>query len=275
MKRPSFQFYPADWRNNAKLRRCSEAARGAWMDILCILHDSDEYGVLRWPLADVARSAGVSTRLAQELAAKDVLKGSDTGMSGFQYTPFHAGKAGETVTLIEPTQGPCWFCSRFVRDEWVRSRRGAGTQFNQDNQPPKQSPKVQPIPPIGERQGDGPTTSSPSSSAEESSLRSDIGASAGKPKRERKVLSSLPDDCPNQTDRDAAVEYWRDRGREDLCARLGDEVEAFRNHHRGKGDRMADWSAAWRTWRGNALKFNRAPLVSNSQFATAKILKVV
>lgn len=84
MKRPSFQFYPADWRNNAKLRRCSEAARGAWMDILCILHDSDEYGVLRWPLADVARSAGVSTRLAQELAAKDVLKGSDTGIPGFQ-----------------------------------------------------------------------------------------------------------------------------------------------------------------------------------------------
>jgi len=85
----------------------------------------------------------------------------------------------------------------------------------------------------------------------------------------------LPDDCPNQTDRDAAVEYWRDRGREDLCARLGDEVDAFRKHNRGKGDGMADWSAAWRTWRGNALKFNRAPVVSNSQFATAKILKVV
>lgn len=275
MKRPSFQFYPADWRNNAKLRRCSDAARGAWMDILCILHDSDEYGVLRWPLADIARSAGVSTRLAQELAAKDVLKGSDAGISAFQYTPFHAGKSGETVTLIEATTSPCWFCSRFVRDEWIRARRGSSTQFTADNQPPKVIPKPSPIPPIGERLGDGPTSSSSSSSAEETSLRSVIGASAGKPKRERKVLSSLPDDCPNETDREAAVEFWRARGREDLCARLGDEVEAFRDHHRGKGDRMADWSAAWRTWRGNALKFNRAPVVTQSSFPTAKILKVV
>jgi hypothetical protein len=28
MKRPAFQFYPSDWRNNANLRRCSPAARG-------------------------------------------------------------------------------------------------------------------------------------------------------------------------------------------------------------------------------------------------------
>ena len=51
MKRPSFQFYVADWRLDQKLRRCSPAARGVWIDILCLLHDSDEqYGVLRWPL---------------------------------------------------------------------------------------------------------------------------------------------------------------------------------------------------------------------------------
>jgi hypothetical protein len=58
MKRPSFQFYPADWRGNANLRRCSEAARGAWMDILCLLHDSDTYGIVRWPLVDLANAAG-------------------------------------------------------------------------------------------------------------------------------------------------------------------------------------------------------------------------
>jgi hypothetical protein len=56
LKRPSFQFYPADWKNNSKLRRCSEAARGAWVDILCLLNDCDEYGVCRWPLAELARA---------------------------------------------------------------------------------------------------------------------------------------------------------------------------------------------------------------------------
>src|SRR5579864_8434168 len=100
MNRPSFQFYPADWRNNAKLRRCSEAARGAWMDILCLLHDSDEYGVMRWPLADIARAAGVPLKLCRELALKEVLKGSDKKTEPFVYAPRHAGKDGESVVLI-------------------------------------------------------------------------------------------------------------------------------------------------------------------------------
>jgi hypothetical protein len=139
--RPSFQFYPADWRSNAKLRRCSEAGRGAWMDILCALHDSDEYGVLRWPLADVARAAGVPLKLARELVTKGVLKGDDSAAPDYIYTPRHAGKAGEPVTLVDAAGGPCWYCSRLVRDEWVRQRRGKGTQFTEDNQPPKGAPK--------------------------------------------------------------------------------------------------------------------------------------
>ena len=96
-ERPSFQFYPADWRGNANLRRCSEAARGAWMDILSVLHDSDEYGVVRWPLAELAQAAGVSLKSAKELAAKRVLKGDDQGAEPYIFTPRHAGKDGEAV----------------------------------------------------------------------------------------------------------------------------------------------------------------------------------
>ena len=174
MKRPSFQFYPADWRNNAKLRRCSEAARGAWMDVLCVLHDSDEYGVCRWPLADLARAAGVPLKLVKELATKDVLKGADKDAPPYIFTPRHAGKAGEPVTLVDGNGGACWYSSRFVRDEYVRLRRGQSTQFSSANQPPKAAPKATPDnapkatpmappnPPIGERQGDGPTSSSTS-----------------------------------------------------------------------------------------------------------------
>lgn len=165
-KRPSFQFYPADWRNNAKLRRCSEAARGAWMDVLCILHDSDEYGVCRWPLADLARAAGVPLKLAKELADKDVLKGADKNAKPYVYTPRHAGKDGQPVILVTPDGGPCWYCSRFVRDEWVRQRRGQSSQFSADNQPPKGEPNNTPKPTpkggFGERQGDGSTSTSSS-----------------------------------------------------------------------------------------------------------------
>ena len=168
MKRPSFQFYPADWRNNAKLRRCSEPARGAWMDVLCILHDSDEYGVIRWPLADIARASGVPLRLLKELNAKQVLKGHDKSCDGYEFTPRHAGKDGEPVTLVNASTGPCWFCSRMVRDEYIRIRRGGTTQFSDTNQPlkptPKSAPKVSPKPPFG----DGPSSASSSASSSSS-----------------------------------------------------------------------------------------------------------
>jgi hypothetical protein len=196
MKRPSFQFYPADWRNNAKLRRCSEAARGAWMDVLCVLHDSDEYGVCRWPLADLARAAGVPLKLVRELAAKDVLKGADKGAAPYIYTPRHAGKDGDPATLVEPEEGPCWYCSRFVRDEWVRQRRGQSTRFDEDKQPPKIAPNQPPmaapeLPPkggIGARQGDGSTSTSTSSL---------------KPKT-LTPLSGKPDDMPP-----GFAEFWQ------------------------------------------------------------------
>lgn len=141
MKRPSFQFYPADWTGNAKLRRCSDAARGAWMSLLCALHDSDEYGVLRWPLDEVARSAGVSLKLARELSAKGVLKGADAGCEPFVYTPFHAGKSGDPVVLIEKSDESCWYSSRMVRDEYLRKKRGGNTRFSEENQPSQPSPK--------------------------------------------------------------------------------------------------------------------------------------
>lgn len=46
LKRPAFQFYPADWRKDLALRKCSLAARGMWVEILCIAHECDPYGTL-------------------------------------------------------------------------------------------------------------------------------------------------------------------------------------------------------------------------------------
>lgn len=168
MKRPSFQFYPADWKNNSKLRRCSEAARGAWIDVLCLLHDCDEYGVCRWSLDELARAAGVSLKLVKELVAKDVLKGAEKNAEPYVYVPRHAGKDGVPVVLVVCQEGPCWYSSRFVRDEYVRQNKGKGSRFDAGNQPPKNIPPTPPNSPpmggIGERQGDGSTSSSTSTS---------------------------------------------------------------------------------------------------------------
>lgn len=65
------------------------------------------------------------------------MKGADLAGADYVCTPLHAGKAAEAVVLVLAGEGPCWYCSRFVRDEYVRQRRGQSTRFTGENQPPK------------------------------------------------------------------------------------------------------------------------------------------
>lgn len=143
MKRPAFQFYPADWRNNAKLRRCSWAARGAWIEVIGLLHDSDEYGVLRWPLKEIANAVGCPLALVRELVEKDVLKGADKGrIEALVYVSRSGRKLGPPVTLIAESEGPVWYSNRMVRDEHVRNLRGDPSPKGGNGDAPKPSPKV-------------------------------------------------------------------------------------------------------------------------------------
>lgn len=47
MSTPWLKFYPTDWRADPALRMCSLAARGLWMEMLCIMHEASPYGSLR------------------------------------------------------------------------------------------------------------------------------------------------------------------------------------------------------------------------------------
>lgn len=46
MSDPWMKFYPSDWRSDPKLRLVSMAARGLWMEMLCLMHEADNYGDL-------------------------------------------------------------------------------------------------------------------------------------------------------------------------------------------------------------------------------------
>lgn len=167
-RRPSFQFYHGDWRSNAKLRRCNHAQRGIWLEVMCLMADSDEFGILRWPLADVANAVPCRIAELRPLVERDVMKGADAGAQcqALVYTPRHAGKDGAPVVLIPEQPGPIWFSSRMVRDAYVASIRGKGTRFGETpNSPPTRAI------------GDGP--SSASSSASASSTASIAEASEG------------------------------------------------------------------------------------------------
>lgn len=43
---PWMKFYPADWRADPALRSCTIAARGLWVEMLCIMHEALPYGSL-------------------------------------------------------------------------------------------------------------------------------------------------------------------------------------------------------------------------------------
>lgn len=46
MSSPWLKFYPSDWRADPALRMCSLAARGLWMEMLCLMHEAVPRGSL-------------------------------------------------------------------------------------------------------------------------------------------------------------------------------------------------------------------------------------
>lgn len=152
MKRPSFQFYPADWQGNSNLRRCTHEEKGIWMDVLCLLHDQEEYGVARWPLKELAQAVGSPVQKLQSLVSKKVLKGADDGQecAPLIYIPRSGRKTGPAVTLIEQQPGPVWYSSRMVEDEYKRVLRG------ESGSAPKATPDTSPKGGLGEYIGAAP-----------------------------------------------------------------------------------------------------------------------
>lgn len=67
MSNPWFKFHPRDWRGDQALRAVSIAARGLWIECLCIMHEAKPYGHLVLngdPVGDdtLARMTGISVQ---------------------------------------------------------------------------------------------------------------------------------------------------------------------------------------------------------------------
>lgn len=158
-RRPSFQFYPGDWRRDPALRTCSMAAKGFWIELMCVMHESEEYGYL--------------IVAGQPMTVKDLAK-----------------LVGETPTfckkILEELQKKCVFSvdfrgiifsRRMVKDESIRAIRaqagslGGNPKLKGDlvKQKVKQNSKQ------------NPTPSSSSSSSSSTSINSVAEATGGQP----------------------------------------------------------------------------------------------
>lgn len=200
MKRPSFQFYPGDWSANPNLRRCTFTEKGIWLEVMCLMHDQPEYGVLRWPLKEIAEAVKCRVAELQALCRKGVLKGDDKTLTDpFVYVPRSGRKDGEPIALIDTQPGPIWYSSRMVKDEYVRTIRGESTRFGDGNgDAPKGTPKVAPKPPLG----DGSSSSSPSSPSGEEISKLSLAPARPPAEPELPAISEAPKppgvpDCPH------------------------------------------------------------------------------
>lgn len=108
-KAPSFQFYPADWLKDVELQSCSLGAQGLMINLMCLMHQSREYGYLL-----------VNGRRPRPATAARLLRCSPKQYSRYLRELMDNG------VLKTDTKGTV-FCPRMVRDENLREhRRQAG-----------------------------------------------------------------------------------------------------------------------------------------------------
>jgi hypothetical protein len=89
-KLPAFQFYVGDWMKDPALRACGPAARGLWMDMLCLMFETARRGYLQHTTGapvtpeQLARMTGCTadevTHLLRELEDSGVFSRTENGV---------------------------------------------------------------------------------------------------------------------------------------------------------------------------------------------------
>ena len=228
MKRPAFQFYPADWLRDTALRTCSCEARGLWMDMICYMHEGNPYGHLKVNQkvilpANLASMAGVN--LEQILRLLDEL---------------------EEAGVFSRDEEGCIFSRRMIKDEKLRELRASGGKLG--GNPALVNPKVNPkvnlppnLPPGGKVKQKPPPSSSLSSSSSASPIEEDGHEDSVLDPAAPKAKKFSP---PTMED---VLEYSAS------LAPPFSQPEKWMAHYQSNGwkvgkNPMKDWKAAIRTW---------------------------
>lgn len=125
-KLPSFQFYPGDWMKDPALRSCTVAARGLWIDLVCLMFECPERGVLAradgtpFTNREISRATGVGlkvvNRLVGELSNAGVLQRNSRGATSsrrLQRDELRRAADAERKALARKTNN----LGQFVRNE--------------------------------------------------------------------------------------------------------------------------------------------------------------
>ena len=228
MKRPAFQFYPADWRNDAGLKLCSLSARGLWIEMICIMHAAEPYGHL------CAAGRPLDTRDLSKLVGeseRDVKKWLDELVRN---------------NVCSSEEGAI-ISRRMVRDESLRERRAAGGEAGSEFGHLGAEHGKKGGRPRKETGYKKPPLNPPPSSSSSSSNNEDTAPSAKSPRG-----TALPKDWELPGD----WRTWAEGARPDVdVLTVADSFRDYWVAKPGKEGRKTDWQATWRNWVRN----QRAP----------------
>lgn len=222
MADPWMKFYPRDWRGDQSLRAVSIAARGLWMECLCIMHEAKPYGhlLLNGEPVEVdalARMTGASvdevSALMAELRKAGVFSVNGKGIIfSRRMTKDHARAAKGR---------------KYAEKRWSEATEKSGK-----NAGPNRSPNG------------NPTTQKPEARGKE-----EAKASSKKSGEDRKGSRIDPDWKPS----DDLRQFARRHGLSESQITL--EAEKFRDYWKSvagaKGCKL-DWDATWRNWVRNS-----------------------
>lgn len=223
---PWMKFSPDRWRNDEALRMCGAAARGVWMELICIMHRAEPYGHL------LIRGKQPTDRQLS------VLSGLPLGeiLEGLEELEAHE--------VFSRTVDGAIYSRGMVRDKEVHdemSRRGAKGAKHRYQKPKGKTGS--------HSSGNGTSNGRSHSLESEEERESEKNPSVISPPATGEK-THLPEAWkPGPFGKDSAagkiVAGW-DQDRIDR------EFESFQSHHRTKGSRYSDWQDTWGTWVRNA-----------------------
>ncbi len=251
--RPWFKFYPRDWRADEALRDCSMAARGLWIELMCLMHEATPYGHLlpagRKPTdqklaVQVGVSVGELKRLLNEL---------------------------EEARAFSRTPDGVIYSRRMVRDEHLRTEglRAFREGTNPDSRRGKKrgksdttgAPPPQPPRGVASKKNGAPPSHSESrvqkpedtsdAVASDVTARSDnfaLAPSEVEPQKKRKTAMR-----PDWALPPAYRLYARQQGLDEQT--IARQAQNFHDYHLAEETRSADWFASWRLWIGKHLEW--------------------
>jgi len=218
-EQPFIKFYPSDFLGGTS--GLSPAERGVYITLLCLIYEADS--PIKRDDSRLARCCG-----APKAAFIRILDGLVA-----------QGKITQNGDLISNKRAEKAIVDRTNRTQIAT--HAANQRWSAQTEKTKQKQGLFDAAALPEQ------CLSDASQSQSQNIKTEPIGSA---KKRRKPEIEIPEDwVPN----DRNVSDATDRGFSQM--EIDHEADRFRNHHLSKQSRFRDWDAAWRTWLGNARKF--------------------